>query len=110
VSIARSNPYPAGHPLQRRLFASASNYTFDLDPSTWGSIHLLIGVLLILSGLSLFSGAAWAGVVAMTLAVLSAVSNFFFIPYYPFWSIMIIAMDTFVIWALAAHGKDVEYW
>ena len=104
MSIARSNPYPAGHPLQRRLFASASNYTFDLDPSTWGSIHLLIGVLLILSGLSLFSGAAWAGIVAMTLAVLSAVSNFFFIPYYPFWSILEIALACWVIWAITRPG------
>ena len=86
------------------FFASASNYTFDLDPSTWGWIHLLIGILLVLSGLSLFSGAAWAGVVAITLAVLSAVSNFFFIPYYPFWSILVIALDVWVIWALTRPG------
>ena len=65
---------------------------------------MLIGVLLILSGLSLFSGAAWAGVVAMTLAVLSAVSNFFFIPYYPFWSLIMIALDCWVIWALTRPG------
>jgi hypothetical protein len=42
--------------------------------------------------------------VAITLAVLSAISNFLFIPYYPFWSLLIIILDVFVIWAIAAHG------
>jgi hypothetical protein len=46
-------------------------------------------------------------VVAITLAVLSAIANFLFIPYYPFWSLLIIAVDVFVIWAIAAHGREV---
>jgi hypothetical protein len=45
--------------------------------------------------------------VAITLAVLSSIVNFLFIPYYPFWSLLIIAMDVFVIWAIAAHGREV---
>jgi hypothetical protein len=45
--------------------------------------------------------------VAITLAVLSAIVNFLFIPYYPFWSLLIIAMDVFVIWAIAAHGREI---
>src|ERR687898_198367 len=45
--------------------------------------------------------------VAITLAVLSAIANFLFIPYYPFWSLLIIAVDVFVIWAIAAHGREV---
>ena len=44
--------------------------------------------------------------VAITLAVLSAIANFLFIPYYPFWSLLIIAVDIFVIWAIAAHGRE----
>ncbi len=86
------------------FFASAANYTFDLDPTAWGWIHLTIGILLILSGLALFSGATWGGAVAITLAVLSAVSNFFFIPYYPFWSILEIALACWVIWAITRPG------
>jgi hypothetical protein len=46
-------------------------------------------------------------VVAITLAVLSAIANFLFIPYYPIWSLLIIAVDVFVIWAIAAHGREV---
>jgi phosphotransferase system glucose/maltose/N-acetylglucosamine-specific IIC component len=33
-----------------------------------------------------------------------AVANFLFIPYYPFWSLLIIALDVLVVWAIAAHG------
>jgi hypothetical protein len=80
------------------------NYAFDLDPSAWGWIHLLLGILLVVTGYFVFARAAWAGVVAIALAVLSAVANFFFIPYYPFWAILVIALDVWVIWALTRPG------
>ena len=54
-----------------------------------------------LAGFFLFSGAGWARAVGIVLAVLSAIANFFFLPYYPIWSLVIIALDVFVIWALA---------
>jgi hypothetical protein len=70
-------------------------------------IHLVAGVIILLAGFGLFSGAVWARTVGVTLAVLSAIANFLTIPYYPLWSILIIALDIFVIWALTAHGRDV---
>ena len=45
---------------------------------------------------------------AITLAVLSAIANFLFVPYYPFWSLLLITLDVLVIWALAAHGGDLR--
>jgi hypothetical protein len=51
------------------------------------------------------SGATWARVIGIILAVLSAIANFAFIPYYPLWSILVIAIDVIVIWALAVHGR-----
>jgi hypothetical protein len=76
----------------------------DLDTSGWGWIHLIIGIAVILVGYFLYAGATWAGVTAIVLAMLSAVSNFFFIPYYPFWSILVIALAVWVIWALTRPG------
>jgi vacuolar-type H+-ATPase subunit I/STV1 len=86
------------------FYVVTQNYTFDLDTSGWGWIHLILGVLLVLVGYFLYAGAPWAGVTAIVLAVLSAVANFFFIPYYPFWSILVIALDVWVIWALTRPG------
>ena len=82
------------------FYLVTENYTFDLDTTAWGWIHLLLGILLLLAAFGLFSGATWAGVLAITLAVLTAIENFFFIPYYPFWSILVIALCVWVIWSL----------
>ncbi len=82
------------------FYVVTQNYTFDLDTSAWGWIHLLLGILLLLAGYGLFSGATWAAALAIVLAVLTAIENFFFIPYYPFWSILVIALCIWVIWAL----------
>ena len=86
------------------FYVLTQNYTFDLDTTGWGWIHLIIGIAVILVGYFLYAGATWAGVTALVLAVLSAVSNFFFIPYYPFWSIVVIALAVWVIWALTRPG------
>jgi hypothetical protein len=86
------------------FFVVGQNYTFDLDTTAWGWIHLLLGIGLMIAGWSIFAGKTWAAVVALTLAMLSAVANFFFIPYYPFWAILMIALDCWVIWALTRPG------
>ena len=86
------------------FYVVARNYTFDLDTTGWGWIHLLVGLLLVATGFGLFSRQAWAGVTAIFLASLSAIANFFFIPYYPWWALLVIALDVWVIWALTRPG------
>jgi len=63
---------------------------------------VLIALLLVAWGL--FSRSTWAGVTAIFLAALSAVANFFFIPYYPLWALLVIALDIWVIWSLTRPG------
>jgi hypothetical protein len=91
--------------FENEFYVATRNYLFEFDATSWGWIHLLIGVVVGLAGLGLLAGQTWARVVGITLAVLSAIANFLFIPYYPFWSMLIIAVDVFVIWALVAHGR-----
>jgi hypothetical protein len=86
------------------FFINVQNYSFDIDTTGWGWIHFLLGILLVITGFGLFGRAAWAGVTAIFLASLSAVVNFFSIPYYPAWSILVIALDVWVIWALTRPG------
>ena len=86
------------------FFVTLPNYVVTLDVSTWGWIHLVFGILVVISGMSLFSGSRAAAIFALVLAVLSAIANFGFIPYYPLWAIFIIAVDVFVIWAIARSG------
>jgi hypothetical protein len=86
------------------FYVVARNYTFDLDVSAWGWIHLIVGIAVFATGLGLFARATWAGVVAIMICMLSMLANFFFIPYYPFWSILVIALNVWVIWALTRPG------
>jgi hypothetical protein len=86
------------------FFVVTKHYTFDLDVTAWGWIHLLLGILLIFMGWGLWAGKTWAAIGGITLAMLSAIANFFFIPYYPVWSLIVIALDVWVIWALTRPG------
>jgi hypothetical protein len=92
--------------FENEFYLTTRNYIFQFDVTAWGWIHLVVGVVVGLVGLGLLAGQTWARVVGIAVAALSAISNFLFIPYYPFWSMLIIAADVFVIWALAAHGRD----
>jgi hypothetical protein len=72
--------------------------------SAWGWIHLLVGAAVLATGVGLYGRRTWAGVAAIMLAMFSAVTNFFFIPYYPIWALVVIALDIWVIWALTRPG------
>jgi hypothetical protein len=84
------------------------NYVVELDATTWGWIHLIMGIVVALAGFSVLTGKTWARVIGILVVSLSAIANFAFIPYYPIWSLLIIAIDVVVIWALAAHGREMS--
>jgi hypothetical protein len=94
--------------FENEFYVATRNYLFQFDATTWGWIHLVVGVLVAFAGWGLLSGRTWARALAITLAVLSAIANFLFIPYYPFWSLLIITLDVIVIWAIAAHGGELR--
>ena len=86
--------------LDDQFFVVVRHYAFHVDATVWGWIHLVLGVCLLATGIGLFGRRAWAGVTGIFLAMLSAFAGFFFIPYYPFWAILVIALDVWVIWSL----------
>ncbi|HET9005465.1 MAG TPA: hypothetical protein VFQ04_02020 [Actinomycetes bacterium] len=94
--------------FENEFYVTTRNYLFQFDATTWGWIHLLLGLLVAFAGWGLLSGRTWARVVAITVAVLSAIANFLWLPYYPFWALTVITLEVFVIWALAAHGGELR--
>ena len=72
---------------------------------TWGWVHLLLGILILAAGFGVMAGQVWARVVGIVLAVLSALVNMAFIGAYPMWSIIVIAVDVAVIYALATNRR-----
>lgn len=88
------------------FFVTTPNYAFKFDITAWGWTYLLIGIVAIAIGVALFLRQSWAMVAGIALAMLSALSNFVFLPYYPLWAIVIIAFDIVLIWALTAQMKN----
>ena len=86
---------------------SGDVYFLQFDATTWGWIHLIGGIIVFLAGFALFRGAVWARTVGVIVAVISAVVNFAWLPWYPVWGLTLIAIDIAVIWALTAHGRDI---
>jgi hypothetical protein len=93
--------------FENEFFVPTRNYLLQFDATSWGWIHLLLGLVVVGAGFAVLAGQTWGRAAGILMAVVSALANFAFIPYYPFWSIMIIALDVLIIWALAAHGRDV---
>lgn len=93
--------------FEDQFYVVGQEYVFQLDVTTWGWIHLILGIVVGLAGVALFSGATWARVIGVILAVVSAVAAFAWLPYYPIWALVIITSAAFVIWALTAHGRDI---
>ena len=86
------------------VFVANAHYVFG-DLRTWGWITLIISALQILAGIGVMTGnqaARWAGIV---LVGLNAINQMFFIPAYPFWSLMIIAFDIVALYGLCAYGS-----
>jgi hypothetical protein len=90
--------------FESESYETTSNYLSGFDVTAWGWIHLIAGVVVAVAGFAVLSRATWARVVGIIVAVVSAIANFAFIPYYPLWSLLIIAFDVLAIWALAAYG------
>lgn len=88
------------------IFVVSDNYAYTFNLTSWGWIHLALGLMVALAGIALFSGAMWARVVGVGLAGLAMISNFMWLPYYPLWSIVLIAVDAFVIWALCVGTRS----
>jgi hypothetical protein len=91
-----------------QFYVAGEEYIYQIDLTSWGWIHLLGGVLLVLGGIFLFRGAMWARILAVVLASLSAVLNFMWLPYYPLWGAIIIVLDVVVIWAVLTHPRDLR--
>jgi hypothetical protein len=79
-----------------------------LDISNWGWIHLGIGIIVLISGIGVFSGNILARTVGVIAATISLIANFFFIPAYPIWAVTVVVINGLVIWALTAHGAEMR--
>ncbi|MGN9758199.1 DUF7144 family membrane protein [Streptomyces sp. SD31] len=88
------------------IFVTTRNYVFEFDLTSWGWIHLALGVVAVIVSAGLLKTAMWARVAGVAIAGLVIIANFLSLPYYPVWSVVMIAISGFVIWALCTVRRD----
>jgi hypothetical protein len=89
------------------FYVVTEEYIFQFNVTTWGWIHLLLGILVTLAGIYLFTGAVWARIVGVAVAIVWMIAAFAWLPYAPVWAIALLAIAVFIIWALTVHGRDI---
>ncbi len=89
------------------FYVVGREYVFQFDATTWGWIHLIIGLVVLLAGFGIFSGNVLARTVGVLAAAVSGLAAFMWLPWYPVWGVVIIALDIAIIWALTLHGRDI---
>jgi hypothetical protein len=93
--------------IDDNFYVRTGNYIFKFSTTSWGWIHLITGIIVLLAGFGLFTGAVWARIVGVIMALWTALIAFAWLPYYPIWAIIFVAVAFTVIWALTAHGRDI---
>jgi hypothetical protein len=80
----------------------------DAGWTTWGWVHLVLGILQIVVGVGLLVGQMWARATGVVLAVVSILVNIVFLAAFPVWSVIVLVFDVITIYAITAHGREVR--
>ena len=88
------------------IYVTTPEYMYSFDLTGWGWVQLLLGILVAVAGFAILKGQTWARFVGIALACVSMIASFLFMPHYPLWSLSIIALDVFVVWALATYRRE----
>lgn len=89
--------------LYDKIYVGTAQYVFAFDLAAWGWIQLITAIAAIGAGYGALRGLAWARIVGIAVAGIGMVAEFAFIPHFPLWSVLVIAIDVVIIWALATY-------
>jgi hypothetical protein len=93
--------------VEDEFYVVGQEYIFQFDITTWGWTHLVFGVVLLAAGMALLTGSTWARVVGVVVASFAMILAFAWLPWYPLWALLFVAVSIAVIWALTVHGREV---
>lgn len=94
--------------LEDELYVSTPDYVYQLDVTSWGWIHMALGIVAIAIGVGVMMDKFWALLLGVLIASISATSQFLFLPWQPLWAVLIIGIDVAVIWALTSRLADAD--
>ena len=92
--------------LDDNFLVHVSGYVFAVDTTAWGWVHLVFGVICVLTGVFVVRGSLVARTIGIIVAMTALFINFLYLPYYPLWALVLIGLDVLVIWALAVADPE----
>ncbi|WP_042364802.1 DUF7144 family membrane protein [Streptacidiphilus neutrinimicus] len=92
-----------------KVYVATPHYVYQFSLTGWGWVHIVLGILAILAGVGLLADQTWARWAGIGIAGLSLIAQFLWLPYYPFWSVVMMAVDVFVIWGLTSHRRVSDF-
>ncbi|TAH33839.1 hypothetical protein EYC58_00140 [Candidatus Saccharibacteria bacterium] len=94
--------------FKKQFFVVTPDHLIAFNITTWGWVHLILGIVIFMAGLELLRGAMWARVVAAILAILSFAANMAFISAYPWWSVIVMVIDVLILYAVTVRGGELK--
>lgn len=94
--------------IHDEVYLVTKDQVVAFDFTTWGWIHLIVGIIVTTAGVAVMSGQLWARMVGVLAATASAIAQIAFITAFPLWSVLIIGIDVLIIYGLLVHGEEVE--
>ena len=91
------------------FYVVGPEYIFQFDATTWGWIHLILGIVILLAGFYVFTGAVWARTVGVIIAVLWALVAFAWLPWYPVWAMAEVFERRQQTEDMSVHGRDIAH-
>ncbi len=86
------------------VFVANAHYVIG-DLRAWGWVTLIIAVLQLVAAAGILAGNQLARWFAVAVVGLNAIDMMFFIPAYPFWALVIIAVDVVALYGLCVYGS-----
>lgn len=88
------------------FYVHIGNYAYKFSLTSWGWIHLILGIAVAIVGWGAYSGARWARVTGVAVVCVAMLGNFLWLPYQPWWALTLLAIDGFALWSLIGHGEE----
>jgi hypothetical protein len=88
-----------------KVYVATPKYVYQFDLTGWGWVHIALGAIAVVVGVGLLADQTWARWSGVAIASLSLIAQFLWLPYSPWWAIVMMAIDIFVIWGLTSHRR-----
>ncbi len=92
--------------LNNQFLLVTANHVAVVNVTAWGWVHLVAGLVMVAAGFSVVNGHSFGRIVAVVLTSLALLVNMTYVAAYPVWSLLLIAIDVLVLYALVVHGNE----